>query len=166
MAQPKILGTGEGKARTLFGSDGSDWHAVKVDSDGNLYVNLDDAGGFWHIDNTLFGYNDVLVEEGSVAGTGGNVLAEGSVVPSGEVWVCTQITGVHNDPAARHCLLGIDNGTSNFHLCRQSNLAQWELYTNDVWWVLKAGWNVHAQINALAIGRTGYVRAHYFKMKV
>jgi len=40
MTQPKIEGTGHGVPRTLFASDGSNWYAVLVDSDGHVKIDV------------------------------------------------------------------------------------------------------------------------------
>jgi len=40
MTQPKIEGTGHGIPRTLYASDGSNWYAVLVDSDGHVKIDV------------------------------------------------------------------------------------------------------------------------------
>jgi exonuclease VII small subunit len=40
MTQPKIEGVGHGIPRMLFASDGSDWYAILVDSDGHVKVDV------------------------------------------------------------------------------------------------------------------------------
>jgi len=40
MAQPKIEGTGHGIPRMLYASDGSNWYAVLVDSDGHVKIDV------------------------------------------------------------------------------------------------------------------------------
>ncbi len=40
MTQPTIDGTGHGIPRTIFGSDGSNWYAILVDSDGHVKIDV------------------------------------------------------------------------------------------------------------------------------
>lgn len=40
MTQPTLEGTGHGKPVTLYASDGSDWYAILVDSDGHVKVDV------------------------------------------------------------------------------------------------------------------------------
>lgn len=44
MAQPKIEGGEEGIPRMPFGSDGSDWYAILVDSDGHIHIDIETSG--------------------------------------------------------------------------------------------------------------------------
>ena len=114
--------------------------------------------------NLIFGYSDAFAETIEVVGTGGNDVAGGSIVPSGEVWVATGISAQHNDPTARHTMLGVNDGTDSHSLLRQQDLAQWFMLAEAVHWVLKAGWTVYAQFNSLGIGREGSLRVLYYKM--
>ena len=40
MTQPSIDGVGHGMPRTIYGSDGTDWYAIQVDSDGHVKIDV------------------------------------------------------------------------------------------------------------------------------
>ena len=89
MALPTIDGTELGIPRTIYGSDGTDWYALKVRDSGILEV-CSKSG------DKIFGFESIVEEakanENLAAGT--NTL-DGTAVGTGKVWKITQASIVY-----------------------------------------------------------------------
>ena len=85
MVQPSIEGTGHGKPRMVFGSDGSDHYEVYVDSEGVLRVRASDG-------DKIFSFESIVEEVVEDTNLGvGNKTIKTDDVDSGKIWKITHI---------------------------------------------------------------------------
>lgn len=117
---------------------------------------------FAHVDNTIFGFYTDYQEMAAETTTDGATLVESSGVSSGEVWVVTALLGYHNDPTAREVRLQI-NGIP---IVKDLAVAQNQGVDRQGFWPLTVGEKSSVRCMGLAAGKTCYLRAAGYKMKV
>ena len=166
MTQPKIDGVGHGIPRMLYASDGLNWYAILVDSDGHVKIDVVTYPGVNALGNIPFGYNDRYAEYIYGLSTNGDATANGTVVPAGEVWVVNNVLSCHDDSVARVVQMKMMAGATAIPFKVNRSLAQ----SVPLEWqgsiVLKEGDKIRVVGESLATGKYVYGWVWGYKMKV
>jgi len=143
---------------TPLGHDGEDFWALKTDTSGRLKIRGEDQ---------LFSFKGRYMERVFVdnAADGGNLLY-GSVVPSGEIWVVTNMLARDYNTAQTRIYLQVNDGSIDYTLKMATNLgvnepAEW---SGQVY--LVGGDRLTAYFASCAAGDDLYFYAHGYKMTV
>ncbi len=167
MTQPKIDGVGHGVPRMLFASDGSNWYAILVDSDGHVKIDVVSYPGSNALGNFSFGYYDRYCENANqVKDSAGWTYVYGTAVPSGEIWVVTGMYVLHNDTVAREIACGFYDASYHYETNWSTSSAPLARVRWDGTIVLKAGDKVFGGAVALADGKIIQIQAWGYKMKI
>jgi len=114
----------------------------------------------------LFSYYDRYKTSISLVSTGVDLTLSTAPVPAGELWVVTNIAARHNDPIPRRVWVGLVGDDLEYWLFRNSFLLRYEFMERQGSWILKEGDHLHALFENLASGKTGWITAVGYKIKV
>ena len=189
MTQPKIDGVGHGIPRMLFASDGSNWYAVQVDSDGHVKVDVISAAlptdaatqttlasvltALQTIDdfalgtNKLFGYYDTLTTEKSTTTLpAGDSFLHGDTVPAGELWVVEVCVMRYVGTAPTALLIYKNDGITYYAVEHQATIVSGRHYPINRTLFLKAGERLSCQVIGATLNDDLYFRYLGYKMKI
>ena len=114
MTQPKIDGVGHGVPRMLYASDGSNWYAILVDSDGHVKVDVVTTPGVNAYNNIPFGFSAVYHQPvWYYTPAAADYVLAGSVVPAGELWVVTSVFALDSNTNPTKIELSLHNGINS-----------------------------------------------------
>ena len=114
----------------------------------------------------LTAYYARYVFAASLISTGSDISVDTVAVPTGEVWIITDIAVWHNDPIPRRVTVMLRASSINFLLFRNSFLLEQEVMDRQGLWVLKEGDYIRTLFVTPASGKTGYVNVVGYKIKV
>lgn len=132
----------------LYAWDGDDWIKVKVDENGNLYINVQDleviqsrsygwVGADWQKNPLQIGYSGQIIDDVTDlnADAGFNIV-DGNVVPAGEIWVITQISIFNLTSATTLHFIALIGSAGTLRVERNSGGAAALLTTVQGYWLL------------------------------
>lgn len=181
MALPTIPGTGLGSPATIFYHDGTEWVAVSkatfddmltalekmddltdaLDSEGADEIRVEARGG-----DKIFSYHETLYLKEVQVSINGSTYVYSDPVPSGEIWVITNIFAMHGDPTARILTIGLYMDGTNYELSQKAGAAQWDSLDRQGYFVLNEGDKVYATAASLGATHNVYLRATGFVMQI
>lgn len=89
-----------------------DWHVIKVDDDGRVYVRGEDQ---------FITFKEQYLERVTeITSTGGTVTLYGSFVPQGEIWIVTSVLSWDVDSSIDRINIGIWDGSVFYQVCHET----------------------------------------------
>lgn len=142
--------------------DGSDWQPQRGDQNGIAYVDVQAVSG--HADAMAWHIKEPWRAEYEFAATAGQVYVTSDIVPSGEIWVATNVAWWNNTHAGTRWILMSRGNSIDVNIDRQNVPVAGEYRITVCLLYLEAGAYLRATFEGASVGDVLRMHIHGYKM--